>query len=329
MAITLLNSGSILVTPFSAVPVSTTYNIGGGNDRVLVVGVFASAAIVANATVSDVTYDGTSLTFLDQCTIVGGGGVGRLETWYALDTDLSTGDNTLEVTWGGTVGESIVGIASYGDVSQSSPSDFTSSALEVGESSINVTSDTSQSMVVEFISTNPTSSISPGSGQTEAFEVNVTDGFSQAHSYLQVNTGSVNVQQTGSGAGSVFHSAVAWSPTPPPPPGPIEFTGSIDGVSTVSGDVRYTWFDPMSFSQSRWDWDYDNNTEYIIPTSSDGRNTLALAITRAPGADGVYSDTSLHTIAFSSSTLGDTYQYHAKFTTDDITGSYGFGAVGS
>ena len=320
-----LNSGSILVTPFSAVPVSTTYDIGNGSDRLLVVGAFASATSTANATVSSITYNGVNLTNLDQCTITGPGSAGRLELWYALDASLNTGSNTLEVTWGGTVGESIVGIASYGNVSQSAPTEYTSSGLEVSETSLDINSDTSQSVVLEFFTTNPASSIVQGSGQTESFEVSVTTGFSQAHTYLYVDSGSVSVEQTGSTAGAIFYNASTWAPTPPEPPAPINFTGSIDGTSTFSGDVKYTWFDPMSFSQSRWDWDYDNNTEYIIPTSSDGRNTLCLSITRAPGSDGVYSDTSLHEDSFTRE-ADETYHFHAKFTTTDITGSYGFGA---
>jgi len=114
------------------------HTIGGGSNRMLVVGVTAESSSSNAVQVSSVTYNGTALVkqIDEKATSTGGGFTSRVEIWILDDVRLpGAGTYQVVVTFQGTVAETSSGAISLEDVDQSSP-EATASSSSLQQQSI-------------------------------------------------------------------------------------------------------------------------------------------------------------------------------------------------
>ncbi len=118
----------------------TTFALGGGSDRIVV---FTSATISSDIT--DVTFDGVSMTFLDENNTANG----RVEIWYMLDAALpGAGTYTIAITGGDS--DMAKGARSWTGVDQTTPFGARFKAnLGSGAPSVTVTGTLSTDVVID------------------------------------------------------------------------------------------------------------------------------------------------------------------------------------
>lgn len=127
----------------------------GDKNEILIVGV----SLLVAGTVSNVKYNGVTLTFLMATT----NGIYRTEVWYLLAP--SSGANNVQVNLSTSL-TSIANAVSYAAVDQVTPIESDSGNTGLGNpASDTVTTDTINSLVLDFLTTSATA-VTPGSGQT-------------------------------------------------------------------------------------------------------------------------------------------------------------------
>lgn len=134
-----------------------THRVGtGGGNRALIIGV----SLFAAGTVSSVTYNSVSLTFIRSDT----NGIYRSELWQLVAPD--TGSNTVTVNLSGSL-TSIANAQSYVGVDQTTPIDANNGGNGTGNpASANVTTITDKDRVVGNIATQTASGVTSQGGQS-------------------------------------------------------------------------------------------------------------------------------------------------------------------
>jgi hypothetical protein len=211
--------------------------VGGGADRVLVVGVAVEDATTADATVTAVTYNGVGLTAVPGSRVSGGGsGIIQTQLFYLLNAGLpAAGTYTVNVTFQGPVDGISAGAVSLAGVRQGAPEQVAIKVDTSGADSIStgITVATAGAWVVDVVGSGNSGSFTASSGQTERNDL-AASGMTGAGSTKAVAAaGSTTLGWAHSGANRLAHSLASFAPSTG---GTTTFslTTSVSGSGTVA-----------------------------------------------------------------------------------------------
>lgn len=168
-------SGSSPSSPFTVACQS------GGDRRVLIVGL---SFVGATAAITDVTYNGVSMTLFESQSL--GGTTANSYGYYLVNPD--SGSNTISVSWSGSMTQIHITGISFSDAAQSAPNvDSGSTGNLVSTISTTVSPTAIKGWVVDFASHNQ--GINVGSGQTLFYTLNDGTFINASSSYKKMQTG--------------------------------------------------------------------------------------------------------------------------------------------
>ena len=195
----------------SGTSISTSYTVGTGSERLLVVGVsiFRDGS---SRFVTSMTYNGVAMTF--QTGVNNPDGKVRTEVWYLLNP--ATGSNTLTANFN-TSTRKIIGITSFEGVDQTTPISATGSfAQDSGNPSTTIASE-SGGMVWDAVTRDNNGSWTAGALQTERWDTSSGSDLTSAGSTEPGST-SVTMSWTSDDSGQqVVQIAAAIKPSTSPP----------------------------------------------------------------------------------------------------------------
>ncbi|HEX8411963.1 MAG TPA: InlB B-repeat-containing protein [Thermoanaerobaculia bacterium] len=221
-----------------------SHTIGGGTDRVLIVGVAIEDANTTDANITSVTYNGVALTAVPSSKISGGGsGIIQTQLFYALGAALPAGGafNVVVTTQGAVDGIS-AGSVSLTGVTQSAPGPAATKVDTSGADSIStsITTPVSNAWVVDVAGSGNSGSFTAGAGQTERWDI-AASGMTGAMSTKPVATsGATAIAQAHSGANRLAHSLVALSPSSGGGTTSFTLTTNVSGSGSVSRSPNAT-----------------------------------------------------------------------------------------
>lgn len=169
---------------------TTSYTQAAGSDKILVV-IFGSENALTHATV---TFDGNALTKLVESAVFGT----LLESmWYLIDPPEVTGDIVLTPGDNGDIG---LVATSWDNVDQSNPFRASNSATGTSDTpSVAVTSEVGD-LVLDGVGHNALGSGTPGAGQIELADFEITGDFQQFASKEDGASPSVTMSWTAAGS---------------------------------------------------------------------------------------------------------------------------------
>jgi pectate lyase len=195
---------------------SWSHVIGGGADRVLVVGVAIEDATTTDATITSVTVNGTPLIAVPNSKRSGGGtGIIQTQLFYLLNASLgAAGSRTITVTTQGPVDGIAAGAVSLAGVSQSAPNATTNVDTSGADSiSTSITSSVASSWIVDVVGSGNSGSFTAASGQTERVDI-AASGMTGAMSTKALTaTGATTLGWTHNGANRLAHSLASFAPS--------------------------------------------------------------------------------------------------------------------
>ena len=165
------NSGIIT----SASSASWSHNVSSTDDTVIAVCVGAQDVTAGDRDVSSVTFNSDALTEEREDNGSSGDTADyRVSSWYRVAPD--TGNNTVSVTWGGTIERGAAGSVSLTGVDQSSPVDSSNGGFtnDNATHTVSVTVINENSWVIDGglgRAPSPSNTNSVGSGQTERWNI--------------------------------------------------------------------------------------------------------------------------------------------------------------
>ena len=216
---------------------SWSHTIGGGANRLLVVGVAAEDGGVADANITRVTYGGVTLAAVPGSKINGGGtGIIQTQLFYLLGASLpAAGANTVVVTFQGPVDGISAGALSLAGVAQTAPQSVTARTDTSGADSIStsITAGSAGAWVVDVVGSGNSGSFTAGSGQTERWDI-AASGMTGAMSTKPVAAaGATTLSQAHNGANRLAHSLASFAASGTGG-GPFTLTTSVSGSGSVS-----------------------------------------------------------------------------------------------
>jgi pectate lyase len=196
---------------------SWTHPIGGGADRILVVGVAIEDATTTDANITSVTVNGTALLPVANSKRSGGGtGIIQTQLFYLLSGSLgAAGSRTITVTTQGPVDGIAAGAVSLAGVSQSAPQNAATNVDTSGADSIStsITSAAANSWIVDVVGSGNSGSFTAASGQTERVDV-AASGMTGAMSTKALTAaGATTLGWTHNGANRLAHSLTSLAPS--------------------------------------------------------------------------------------------------------------------
>jgi len=195
-----------------------SHSIGGSANRILIVTVSIENC-GSTPTVTGITYNGKALTHAVSVDLTSGNDCrGRSELWYLLESDLpSAGSYDVVVTASASTEEIIAGAISLNDVAQQAPEASSTSSNESTDAiSVNITTLTDGSWLVDSVHSGNSGSYTPDAGQTERYDLQgVGTTSTHAASTKEVTTaGSTTMGETyASGANRQTYVAAAFATT--------------------------------------------------------------------------------------------------------------------
>ncbi len=249
---------------------STTFLLGGGSNRLVVVG----AATEGN-NVTNVTFDGVAMTFSTLAT----GFESRVELWYMLEADLPVGGTySIVVTGGG--GENTHGVASYTNVDQIT---FFGTIVTASGSSSPITvavASAVDELVHDFVVEKDGSSLAVGAGQTQRWNLVGQPGDVEGGGSTEPGAASVTMSWTVSGT-------VGWATIGVPLKGVAGGTPpTVDAGGPYNGDV-----------------DVATALNATVTPGTDPTPVLLWTIFSGPGG-GVFSNDAIEDPTFTPDTVG-------------------------
>ena len=246
---------------------SVSFTIGGGSDRILIVGITSESS-----TYTDVTYNSVSGNKLDETV----GSESFLEFWYFLEAELPVaGSYTLAAVGGGTDSEAIGG-QSWTGVDQTTP--FGSTFKQADVVTIDVTGTANDEVVVDTFVSKDHSALSAGPLQDERYN-QAGDGegdVSTAGSSEPGNGGTVTMSWTATGNASTGIIAVAMKPA-------AAAAGDID-TAEKRKSVSGIWLPliagvtPNSGKDAEWRWEAGWNYSGRAPAGATTKTTSLEAV---------------------------------------------------
>src|SRR5262245_17612344 len=277
---------------------SWTHAIGGGTDRILIVGVAIEDTATTDANITSVTFNGTALLPVPNSKRSGGGtGIIQTQLFYLLSGSLgATGSRTITITTQGPVDGIAAGAVSLAGVAQSGPQNAATNVDTSGADSIStsITSAAANSWIVDVVGSGNSGSFTAASGQTERVDV-AASGMTGAMSTKPLTAaGATTLGWTHNGANRLAHSLASLAPsgnatTTFTLTTNVSGTGLIarnpNAASYASGTVVTLTATPGSgFQFSGWSGDLSGATNPTTITMSANRTVTATftAITQGP-----------------------------------------------
>jgi prepilin-type N-terminal cleavage/methylation domain-containing protein len=190
-------------------PLTFTHTIGGGTNRLLVVGI--SAECNEGITVSSVTYNGQGLTKAASV-VADTGTVGTADLWYLLEADLpAAGTYNVEVTTSGYAVKSVGAISLEGVAQQAPEASTTNTNVGPDYISTSITTLTDGAWVVDVVENGNPNSFTPDGGQTERYDVVASSSDGAASTKEMATAGSTSMGWSSS-ANRLAHVVAAFAP---------------------------------------------------------------------------------------------------------------------
>ena len=286
---------------------SWTHAIGGGADRVLIVGVAVEDASTADANIAGVTFNGISLIPVPNSKRSGGGtGIIQTQLFYLLSASLgAAGSRTITVTMQGAVDGISAGAVSLAGASQGAPQTAATNVDTSGADSIStsITSPTANSWIVDVVGSGNSGAFTAASGQTERVDI-AASGMTGAMSTKALTAaGATTLGWAHNGANRLAHSLVSLAPSGTPP-NTFTLTTNVSGSGSVSRNpnaasyaagtvVTLTATPAAGFQFSGWSGDLSGSanpntitmsanrtvTATFTPTGTGGPFTLSVSVT--------------------------------------------------
>src|SRR6185295_3378030 len=279
---------------------SWAHAIGGGADRILLVGVAIEDTTTTDANITSVTFNGTALLPVPNSKRSGGGtGIIQTQLFYLLSGSLgAAGSRTITVTTQGPVDGITAGAVSLAGVNQSTPQNAATNVDTSGADSIStgITSAAANSWIVDVVGSGNSGSFTAASGQTERVDV-AASGMTGAMSTKALTAaGATTLGWTHNGANRLAHSLASLAPsgggggtTTFSLTTNVSGTGSVarnpNAASYASGTVVTLTATPGSgFQFSGWSGDLTGAANPATITMSANRTVTATftAITQGP-----------------------------------------------
>ena len=228
-------------TTSSDTTLTLSHQIGGGENRLLVVGI--SAECNEGISVTSVTYNGQALTKVASA-VADSGTVGLADLWYLLEADLPpAGTYNVRVTTSGYAVKS-VGAISLAGVAQQAPED-SNTKTNVGPEyiSTSITTLTDGAWVVDVVECGNASAFTPDGGQTERYEEAGSSSEGAGSTKEMATAGSTSMGWTSASANRLAHVVAAFAPAPADPgggPGVVQVDSVSYGATPGATDSSLT-----------------------------------------------------------------------------------------
>ncbi|HYC88767.1 MAG TPA: InlB B-repeat-containing protein [Thermoanaerobaculia bacterium] len=266
-----------------------SHTIGGGSDRLLVVGVAAEDGGTADANITGVSYNGVALTAVPSSKISGGGtGIIQTQLFYLLNAGLpAAGTYNVTVTFQGAVDGISAGAVSLTGASQAAPQPAATKVDTSGADSIStsISAPAAGAWVVDVVGSGNSGSFTAGAGQTERWDLAASGMTGATSTKALAATGSTTLSWAHSGANRLAHSLAVVSPSGTATPAytlttNVSGSGSIsrspDAASYASGTVVTLTATPAAgFVFSGWSGDLTGTANPATITMSANRTVTA------------------------------------------------------
>ena len=278
---------------------SWPHALGGGADRILIVGVAIEDATTTDANITSVTVNGTALLPVPNSKRSGGGtGIIQTQLFYLLSGSLgAAGSRTITVTTQGPVDGIAAGAVSLAGVNQSAPQNAATNVDTSGADAIStgITSAAANSWIVDVVGSGNSGSFTAASGQTERVDV-AASGMTGAMSTKALTAaGATTLGWAHNGANRLAHSLASLAPSAGGGGTTFTLTTNVSGTGSVarnpnagsyaSGTVVTLTATPGSgFQFSGWSGDLTGAANPATITMSANRTVTATftAITQGP-----------------------------------------------
>jgi prepilin-type N-terminal cleavage/methylation domain-containing protein len=196
-------------TTSTANPMTLSHTIGGGTNRLLVVGI--SAECNEGITVTSVTYNGQALTKAASVQ-ADTGTVGTADLWYLLEAGLpAAGTYNVEVTTSGYTAKSVGAISLAGVAQQAPESSNTNTNVGPDYISTSITTLTDGAWVVDVVEQGNAGAFTPDGGQTEQYDVQASSSTGAASTKEMATAGATSTGWSAS-ANRLAHVVAAFAP---------------------------------------------------------------------------------------------------------------------
>jgi len=196
---------------------SWSHTVGGGADRMLVVGVAVEDASTADANITAVTFRGVALTAVPNSKRSGGGtGIIQTQLFYLLHAGVgAAGSGTVNVTMQGAVDGITAGAVSLTGVSQTAPQSVATNVDTSGADSIStsISTATANSWVVDVVGSGNSGSFTAASGQVERWDIAASGMTGATSTKALTAAGNTTLGWTHNGANRLAHSLVSLAPS--------------------------------------------------------------------------------------------------------------------
>ncbi len=298
-AITFDAASRAATTSTGRTSLSWPHVVGGGADRVLVVGVAVEDASTTDANITSVTVNGVPLIPVPNSKRSGGGtGIIQTQLFYLLNGSLgAAGSRTITVTMQGAVDGISAGAVSLAGASQAAPQAAATGVDTSGADSIStsITSPAGNSWIVDVVGSGNSGSFTAAAGQTERVDI-AASGMTGAMSTKALTAaGATTLGWAHNGANRLAHSLVSLAPSGGTTPNTFTLTTNVSGSGSVSRNpnaasysagtvVTLTANPAAGFRFSGWSGDLTGSASPTTITMSANRTVTATftPITRAP-----------------------------------------------
>ncbi|MCG6916825.1 MAG: prepilin-type N-terminal cleavage/methylation domain-containing protein [Deltaproteobacteria bacterium] len=228
-------------TTSSNTTLTLSHTIGGGENRLLVVGI--SAECNEGISVTSVTYNGQALTKIASA-VADTGTVGLADLWYLLEADLPpAGTYNVQVTTSGYAVKS-VGATSLAGVAQQAP-EASNTNTNVGPEyiSTSITTSTDGAWIVDVVECGNASAFTPDGGQTERYEEAGSSSEGAGSTKEMATAGSTSMGWTSASANRLAHVVAAFAPAAAAPgggPGVVQVDSVSSGATPTATDSSLT-----------------------------------------------------------------------------------------
>ncbi len=289
-AITFDAASRAATTSTGRTSLSWSHTIGGGTDRVLVVGVAVEDASTTDANITAVTFNGIALTPVPNSKRSGGGtGIIQTQLFYLLSASLgAAGSRTITVTMQGAVDGISAGAVSLTGVSQAAPQSVTTNVDTSGADSIStsITSPAANSWVVDVVGSGNSGSFTANSGQTERVDIAASGMTGAMSTKALTSAGATTLGWAHNGANRLAHSLASLAPSGGTTPNTFTLTTNVSGSGSVSRNpnaasyaagtvVTLTATPAAGFQFSGWSGDLSGSANPTTITMSANRTVTA------------------------------------------------------
>jgi pectate lyase len=269
---------------------SWSHTVGGGADRLMVVGVAIEDATTADANITSVTYNGVALTAVPNSKRSGGGtGIIQTQLFYGLSGGLgAAGAHTVVVNTQGPVDGISAGATTFTGATQAAPQPAATNVDTSGADSIStsITSTVANAWIVDVVGSGNSGSFTASGGQTERWDI-AASGMTGASSTKALGAaGATTLGWSHSGANRLAHSLAQIAPSSGGGGQTFTLTTNVSGSGSVTRNpnapsyaagtvVTLTATPASGFQFAGWSGDLTGSTNPTTITMSANRTVTA------------------------------------------------------